>query len=61
MEEQGGYRIRTINENFNHLPNKHQLMKAKRYKIEVTNQTKKELRELIKEYESQHVIHLSRQ
>ena len=51
IEEKGGYRILTINENFNHLPNKHQLMKAKKYNIVVTDQTRKELRELIKEYE----------
>ncbi|WP_211356430.1 hypothetical protein [Psychrobacillus lasiicapitis] len=41
VEEQGAYRIRPINGIFNHSPDKHQLMQAKRYNIEVTNQTKK--------------------
>ncbi|MDI2588697.1 hypothetical protein OR571_16700 [Psychrobacillus sp. NEAU-3TGS] len=52
VEEQGAYRIRPTNGSFNQSPDKHQLMQAKRYNIEVTNQTKKELQEIIKEYES---------
>lgn len=52
VEEQGGYRIWAIYEDFNHLPNKHQLMKARRYKINVADLTSKELREVIKKYES---------
>lgn len=52
VEQKGGYRIRTIYEDFNHLPNKHQLMLAKRYKIDVTDKTKIELRKMIKEHEN---------
>ena len=48
VQELGGYRIRTYNETYNHLPNKHQIMKAKKYKIDTTGKTRKELREIIK-------------
>ena len=51
IKESGGYSIRTIYEDFNHLPNKHQLMIAKRYNIEVNDLTRDELRKLIKDYE----------
>ena len=51
VKELGGYRIRTFNETYNHLPNKHQLMKAKKYKIDITDKTRRELREIIKSIE----------
>lgn len=53
VKEKGGYRIRTINEDFNHLPNKHQLIQCKRYNIDHTGKTKIELRQLIKQYENE--------
>lgn len=49
--ERGAYRFRAIYEDFNHLPNKHQLMKASKYNIDVTVQTRDELRKLFKKYE----------
>ena len=49
----GGYRIRTFNETYNHLPNKHQLKLAKKYKIDTTGKTRKELRVLIKMIEKE--------